>query len=76
MVGWLESVRGVLRIASDHRDVLSFPHHHEAKSLQRPDDTSLGSVDRELRHYIAASATKASSTGVSVPKDSGPKVSM
>ncbi len=76
MVGNRQGSLAAVRIFSDHRDMFSFPHHDKAKSLQRLDDATLRSVNRELGHYTAVSAMKTSSTGVSVFSDSGPKVSM
>ena len=76
MVGKRQRSLAAVRIVSDHRDMSSFPHHDEAKSLRRLDDATLRGVNREQGHYTAASATKTSSTGVSARSDSGPKVSM
>lgn len=48
MIRHCERSSGAVRIVTDHRDVLSFANHYEAKTLQRLYDLFLRGIDRKL----------------------------
>src|SRR6266568_6627583 len=66
-----------ISVLTNHCNMLSFSYEGKSEQFKCLDDFHLRSINREMCHERAtpASATKASKTGASVSKTSGPKVS-
>jgi len=78
MIGHRQGRIRSIGILPDHGDMLTLPDNFESENFQSLDDSALGRINGKLAHATAipASATKASNTGESVSKTSGPNVSM